>query len=309
MNPRRSAFTLVELLVVIAIIGILISLLLPAVQAAREAARRTSCSNNLKQVGLALHMYHDAFKQLPPGWWGYDLETREENWLGEPGWGWCAAILPYVEQSTLSESVVHFELPIHDPLNQQAREAHLPVFRCPSDTGDRAFLLGAGGDHDHDHDGHALDGYLDGDFPLKMATGNYVGMFGTQDMHEVCEHGPCRGNGTFFLNRGVQLAEIKDGLSNTLIVGERTSLLSYSTWVGAVAGSEHGPARVVGEGFYPPNSKGTYENNVHVFSSLHPSGTQFVLGDGSVHLILQTIDLTTYRSLCTRAALDVVGGF
>ncbi len=303
MNVRRSAFTLVELLVVIAIIGILVSLLLPAVQAAREASRRIACSNNLKQVGLALHLYHDVFLRLPPGWWGYDLATQEEYWLGEPGWGWCAAMLPYVEQSTLSESVVHCGLPIHDPLNKQARESHLPVFRCPSDAGHRAFQLAAG--DDHDHGGHG-PGCV---FPLLMATGNYVGMFGTQDMHEVCEHGPCRGNGTFFLNRGVQLAEIKDGLSNTLIAGERTSRLSYSTWVGAVAGSEHGPARVVGEGALPPNSQGTYETNVHVFSSEHPSGTQFVLGDGSVHLLHQTIDRMTYRSLCTRAARDVVGSF
>lgn len=303
MSARRSAFTLVELLVVLAIIGMLVSLLLPAVQAAREASRRISCSNNLKQVGLALHLYHDIFQQLPPGWWGYAPATRAENWQGEPGWGWCAAILPYVEQRTLSESAIHFELPIHDPRNQQAREAHLPVFCCPSDAGHRTFLLEAA--DDHDHGGHG-PGCL---FPLTMATGNYVGMFGTQDMHDVCEHGPCRGNGTFFLNRGVQLAEIKDGLSNTLMVGERTSWLSHSTWVGAVAGSEHGPARVVGVGFYPPNAEGTYENKVHAFSSAHPSGTQFVLGDGSVRLIAETIDRDAYRSLCTRAGGDVVGSF
>lgn len=303
MNPRRSAFTLVELLVVIAIIGILVSLLLPAVQAAREAARRASCSNNLRQVGVALHLYHDAHLRLPPGWWGYDPVTREDNWLGEPGWGWCAAILPFIEESTLSESVIHYEVPIHDPRNRQAREARLAVFRCPSDAGDPAFLLEASSGHDHGGSAPV------GAFPLVMATGNYVGMFGTQDLHEVCEHGPCCGNGTFFLNRGVQFGEIKDGLSNTLIVGERTSRLSYSTWVGSVAGSEHGPARVVGEGFYPPNLEGTYETNVHAFSSAHPSGTQFIMGDGSVHLIHRTIDMVTYRSLCTRAARDAVGRF
>jgi prepilin-type N-terminal cleavage/methylation domain-containing protein len=304
MIRRRSGFTLIELLVVIAIIGILVALLLPAVQAAREAARRMSCSNNLKQVGLALHVYHDTFLQLPPGWRGYDPVTGRADWLGEPGWGWCAAILPMMEQSAVYERMIHFELPIHDPLNQPAREKYLPVFRCPSDVGDRSFLLYEDGHHDHG--GGAHDGE---DFPMLMATANYVGVFGTQDLHDVCHDGDCRGDGTFFLNKGVRFADIRDGLSQTIVVGERTSKLSYSTWVGAVAGSEHGPARIVGVGQFPPNSEAEYEHYVHNFSSLHPSGTQFVLGDGSVHLIRATIDRAVYLSLCTRAQADVVEEF
>ena len=105
------------------------------------------------------------------------------------------------------------------------------------------------------------------------------------------------------------MADFKDGLSQTLVVGERTSKLSYSTWVGAVAGSEHGPARVVGSGMYPPNTEETYEGYVHTFSSEHPAGTQFVLGDGSVHIILETIDTAVYRRLCTRAGGDSVEEF
>ena len=86
MCTQRNGFTLVELLVVIAIIGILIALLLPAIQAAREAARRATCTNNLKQTGLALHMHHDTYHRLPPGWKAYDPNTRKPHWFGEPGW-------------------------------------------------------------------------------------------------------------------------------------------------------------------------------------------------------------------------------
>ncbi|HBO43186.1 MAG TPA: prepilin-type cleavage/methylation domain-containing protein, partial [Planctomycetaceae bacterium] len=128
-----SGFTLVELLVVIAIIGILIALLLPAVQAAREAARRISCSNNMKQIGLGLHLYHDAFRQLPAGWMGFNRATGEPHWFGEPGWAWSAAILPYMEQHAVQETLLHFELPITDPANATARVLPIATFRCPSD--------------------------------------------------------------------------------------------------------------------------------------------------------------------------------
>lgn len=239
---KRRGFTLVELLVVIAIIGVLVALLLPAVQAAREAARRMSCSNNLKQIGLALHVYHDAYRRFPAGWHGYDMATGQPNWLGEPGWGWCASILPYMEQRNLFEGRLRFELPITHPVNAEGRATYLPTFRCPTDIGDTTFLL----EHWDGHDHHAAGETQDADeqyFPLKMPTANYVGVFGTTDLHDVCEHGPCRGDGTFFLNRGIRLADIKDGLSQTLIVGERSSKLTFATWVGAVSHSEHGPAR------------------------------------------------------------------
>ena len=304
MVRRRTGFTLVELLVVIAIIGVLIGLLLPAVQAAREAGRRMSCSNNMKQIGLALHMYHDTFLRFPAGWRGYDLATGQADWLGEPGWGWCAAILPFMEQQNVSASMIHYELPIHEPVNQAARELALGVFRCPSDIGDARFTLYEGGHHDHDHGDHPGE-----EFPLLMATGNYVGVFGTWDLHDVCADGTCQGDGTFFLNKGVRVSEIKDGLSQTLMVGERTSKLSYSTWVGAVAGSDHGPARVVGTGTFPPNSEESFEHYTHNFSSLHPAGTHFVLADGSVHMIAETIERSLYLGLCTRDGHEVVAEF
>ena len=103
--------------------------------------------------------------------------------------------------------------------------------------------------------------------------------------------------------------DITDGLSQTLMVGERTSRLSYSTWVGAVAGSDHGPARIVGIGSFPPNSDETFEQYVHNFSSMHPTGTHFVLADGSVHLIAETIERNLYLGLCTREGHEVLGEF
>src|SRR5688572_7073348 len=99
MRRHHRGFTLVEILVVIAIIGILVGLLLPAVQAAREAARRTSCFNNMKQIGLALHSYHDTFRTLPPGWLAHDPVTRQPWTEGETGWGWASLILPFIEQN------------------------------------------------------------------------------------------------------------------------------------------------------------------------------------------------------------------
>ncbi len=299
---RRKAFTLVELLVVIAIIGILVAMLLPAVQAAREAARRMSCSNNMKQIGLGLHLYHDTFRQFPPGWRGYDLTTGQPDWLGDPGWGWCAAILPYMEQQNLYDESLRFELPITAHENEQGRTTYLPMFRCPSDIGDQMFELHAG--HDHMHGVPSQSGLAG--FPLLMPTANYVGVFGTVDLHDACENGPCRGDGVFFLNRGIRMAEISDGLSQTLMVGERSSKLSYSTWVGAVAHAEHGPARVVGVGRYPPNSEACPEHYIHNFSSLHPAGTHFLRADGSVRLILETIDRDVYLKLCTRANGDII---
>jgi prepilin-type N-terminal cleavage/methylation domain-containing protein len=307
MSIHRRAFTLVELLVVIAIIGVLVALLLPAVQAAREAARRMSCSNNMRQIGLALHHYHDTCLRLPAGWRGYDHATGRPDWLGEPGWGWGSAILPYLEQSTVKDSLLHCELSISHPWNHLGRETPLAVFRCPSDVGESHFWLD---ESDHHHHGHDADDDHDHDhFPMKLATANYVGVFGTWDMHDVCDGGSCRGDGTFFLNQGVRLADITDGLSQTLIVGERNSKLSQSTWVGSVPGGDHAPARIVGVGQFPPNSEASPEHFIHNFSSFHPAGTHFVLGDGSVRLILETIDQRVYFSLCTRAAADIAGAF
>jgi hypothetical protein len=143
-------------------------------------------------------------------------------------------------------------------------------------------------------------------FPMQMPTSNYVGVFGTVDLHDACEHGDCQGDGLFVLNRGMRMADILDGLSQTLMVGERHSRWSYSTWVGAVAHAEHGPARIVGVAQFPPNSDDNPEQFIHNFSSLHPAGTHFLRADGSVRLIYETIDPGVYLKLCTRSKGDII---
>ena len=304
MSAPRKGFTLVELLVVIAIIGILIALLLPAVQAAREAARRMSCTNNMKQIGLGLHMYHDTFKTLPAGWRGFDPSTGQPHWFGLPGWAWSASILSYMEQTAIHDSLLHFDRPITDPVNDDARVAEISIFRCPTDTGEKTFDLAGGGP--------SVGGGVT--FPIEIATGNYIGAFGTADLHDVCSPSSpafngCEGNGTFFLNRQVRFADIKDGLSNTLVVGERSSKLAPSTWVGVVTGAQHGVARVAGLATFPPNSEENEEHYSHSFSSFHPAGTNFLSGDGSVKLISETIAEQAFHALTTRSAGDTVGGY
>lgn len=300
MRTHRPAFTLVELLVVIAIIGILVALLLPAVQAAREASRRASCANNLKQIGVALHNYHDTQRRLPPGWMAYDPANGQPHWFGVPGWGWASRTLPYLEQAAISENLIRFDLPITDPANAQARVTAIKTFRCPSDIGGPTFVLQGGGPTV----GSSTV------TPVDLATGNYIGVFGTVDFHFVCvPPSPCEGNGTFFLERGMNFRDILDGLSQTLVVGECGSKLAPSTWVGVVTGGDHAPARICGVATYPPNSTATAVQYLHNFSSLHPAGTNFLAADGSVRLVAETIAEDVYHALCTRAAGDVVGRY
>src|SRR5262249_28389720 len=128
---RHPGFTLIELLVVIAIIAILIGLLLPAVQRVREAAARTKCTNNLKQIGLAMHNYHSTHERFPPGFTSQSATVNGDG-LG-PGWGWGAYLLPYLEQDNLHRQI-SFAVDITDPIHAQVRVTPLPVFLCPSDS-------------------------------------------------------------------------------------------------------------------------------------------------------------------------------
>jgi len=294
IQPNGSkAFTVVELLVVIAIIGILVALLLPAIQAAREAARRTSCFNNQKQVGLALHQYHDLRGNLPPGWIGFEPGTSRPLAEGEPGWGWASFILPQLEQQTITDGLIDFELPILDSTNASARTQFIPLYRCPSDSPrDELFDLG------------------EESAPMtiltRLAVANYVGIHGTQEVDE-CEGLPtgeqCVSDGTFYHLSRTRFRDIVDGLSNTIIVGERASRFGFSTWVGSVPEGEEAMARIVGVADHPPNT-----SNLHLddLSSEHPQGANFLLGDGSVRLISETIDEQVYQALATRAGEEVV---
>ena len=291
-------FTLVELLVVITIIGILIALLLPAVQAAREAARRMSCSNNLKQIGLGLHLHHDTHRCLPDGWTGYDPSDGTPLFNGEPGWGWAARIMPFVEQLNLYDGLMHIDLSVTDPQNQAARETVIRMFRCPSDGGENLSELG---------------GYT-------VATSNYVGVFGATELHDAVQAaisgGQCMGDGAFYHNSRLRFADIRDGLSQTFMVGERAVKEApleegsnevadyYSTWVGLFPDAAHSPARLVGVAASPPNATADESHN---FNSHHSTGTHFLSADGSVRLISEYVDMDAYHALCTRDNGDIVG--
>src|SRR6266436_5022135 len=196
----RQAFTLVELLVVIAIIGVLVALLLPAVQQAREAARRTQCKNNLKQIGLALQNYHGDFLRFPPGYVSnFDASGNDTG----PGWGWGAMILPQLEQQNLQNSI-DFKQPIEAAANAAPRIAPLPAYLCPSDSVRPAWPAVT-----RDPIGNPTATICD------VASADYVAVFG------ISEPG-IDGEGVFFRDSGIGLKDIRDGASSTLLVGERT---------------------------------------------------------------------------------------
>jgi len=302
---RSAGFTLVELLVVIAIIGTLVGLLLPAVQAARESARATSCRNNLKQVGLSLHHYHDHTRRFPSGWTGVDRPAAElTGWIADelPGWGWASELLPQIEQSSLFDRIDR-RRPVLDPANSalhaDVRKAFIPPFACASDTRgpterDGFFTIGA--DDDESHAGHH-DEVVDGGHLTALCDvgkSNYVGVFGTLEVDEC----PAAGDGMFFRNSRLGMKHMLDGSSKTLVVGERNSKLGDSTWTGVVQGAKSARPRVVGVADHAPNDP---HHHFDDFSSNHPAGVNFLLGDASVRRFDDSIDVIVYQSLCTRA--------
>ncbi len=294
-KASAGGFTLVELLVVIAIVGILIGILLPAVQAAREATRRAQCANNLKQVGLALQLFHDANLSLPSGWIGYEPDTGAIDPEGELGWGWAARILPHVEQGVLS-STIHFDQPIEDPVNEITRVTVLPVYRCPSDLPESEIWDLAEEDENEDEFGGGDE------VIVQLALGNYVGVYGTDDIEDA----PDDGDGTLFHNSNIMFRQITDGLSNSFLVGERSSLLGFSTWVGVVPEGEESMDRILGVCNVQPNSlEQKQAGEIDGYSSLHATGTIFLLADGSVHWVNENIDLRTYQALATIAGEEV----
>ena len=308
-----TGFTLIELLVVISIIGVLIALLLPAVQAAREAARRAQCTNNLKQIGLAIHNYQSAYGVFPPGYssrWksdGGDQGTAEDD-IGH-GWGWASMILPQMEQRPVYDAI-NFGMTMTFPQNTTAQFIRFNNYLCPSDNPRKLIPV-----RDEDN----------ANTIYTVASANYVGMFGTGEIGDA----PGAGNGMFFRNSRLEFSDLRDGSSQTLCVGERSHNLSYVTWTGRSIGGwlhkttsfEGGTDRFNAEpeeaftmilgpvglenGSRTPNDP---EAHVEDYWSYHPGGVNFLFGDGSVHFLKNGINPGIYRSLATRAGGEIVGG-
>jgi prepilin-type N-terminal cleavage/methylation domain-containing protein/prepilin-type processing-associated H-X9-DG protein len=294
----RAGFTLIELLVVIAIIAILIGLLLPAVQKVREAAARTQCVNNLKQVGLALHNYHDANSKFPPGYASaYDASGNDTG----PGWGWAAHVLPQMEQDNLFRQI-DLKQPVEAAANAPARVVIVKSFLCPSDTPpQQAFPVGP----------RSAIAQLTST-TCTVAPANYVGNYG------VGEPG-VDGDGVFFRNSTVRIADITDGTSSTLMVGERSFRDAESTWVGAVTGSGQGPTpgsplpvqvenasnfvlAHTGETFQGPANP----QEINHYTARHTGGGNFAFADGHVAYLSRSTTYATYKALSTRSKGEVI---
>lgn len=257
-NNERG-FTLVELLVVIAIISILIGMLLPAVQATREAARKMQCSNNLRQLGLAMHNYHSAYKQFPAGYYSY--KTRDGSgpawahidpltWDAGPGWGWGAMILPFIEQASTAEHLNYSE-PIWSAANEEGIAAELPVFLCPSVAGphDAFFVKNEAGleltiggrnvfvgrtHYVASHGQESCWGECGSAATGEVFTNIYTG---DTKIIEIQGDAGRVADGPFFRNSATAFRDILDGTSSTIFLGEHSSALSEKTWVGVVPGA------------------------------------------------------------------------
>lgn len=302
---RRRGFTLIELLVVIAIIAVLIALLLPAVQQAREAARRASCKNNLKQIGLALHNYHDQFRCFPPGYISVDPATGMMSPLeGGSGAGWALMLLPQIDQSPLYNKF-NLNLQITDPVNAPLIQTPLTAFICPTDTApDRAWDI-----EDEASPGTVL---------ARLATANYIAAFGTVSLDDcenpigtapVTAQGQCSGNGAVYHNSRTSLRDFTDGTSSTCLVGERKTRPEsgwWSTWAGMVAGGEEAGQRILGCLDHVPNHPSAHFDD---YSSHHVGGTHFLMGDGHVRFMSENIDGALYQALGTIRGGEVVGEF
>lgn len=300
---RARGFTLIELLVVIAIIAILIALLLPAVQQAREAARRTQCKNNMKQLGLALHNYHDVHNTFPSGWIAVGPNRVQSAHDGINGAGWGAMVLPYLDQAPLYNRF-NAGFAIHDPVNVPFIDNILPAWQCPSDPKPDKWEI--------DEEGSP------GTVLAELPTANYIGSFGTEEL-DGCENPPgtapvrangqCVGNGMFYHNSKVRLRDVTDGTTNTFLLGERRTNVGlgwFSTWPGMVAEGEEAFQRILGSADHVPNDPAGHFDD---FSSLHIGGAQFCLGDGSVRFVSENIDQGIYHAVATIQGGEVVGEF
>lgn len=345
---RRGGFTLIELLVVIAITGVLVALLLPAVQQGREAARRSQCVNNLKQIGVALHSYHEQHLVFPPAYIGavgtsgtlFGVTYPDDNANGPSGFAWGSLLLPQLDQEALSSSL-DFSLPCWAPSHATAARTILPVFLCPSTSGgSEGFIVerwttGSSSapanpvpyvpqlffSHSHYvtnagiHQPWGRAAAYSADFSMPepiVATGQ-----------QVVQEGP------FYRNSRIREADVTDGLTNTIFIGEHSSGLSNKTWFGTVpyaatcpkpgwpsecnsagclVGIHSGPdthdhPQVI---IHVPNNPFGHTDQMY---SEHVGGANILLGDGSVRFVSEFFDPMLWVALSSRNDGNVVGGW
>jgi prepilin-type processing-associated H-X9-DG protein/prepilin-type N-terminal cleavage/methylation domain-containing protein len=308
---RRLAFTLLEILVVIAIIAILIGLLLPAVQKVRESANRIRCTNNLKQMGLALHAYHDDNGQFPPAFVYvaqpgpptrkdigprlYDRPDTALFFLTEwPGWGWAAYLLPYIEQAPLWRQI-DLAAPTAGSQAASIRIQRLSLYVCPSDPAVGIF---------------SLTSLLGTPFADAM-TNSYAGCYG---FGGDIGANPESGNGLFVRNGALQFKDITDGASNTLAIAERAAMFTRCPWAGVI---DQGtvrttpgapvyqsiivppPAMVMARVWNKPLNDPWSEP--YDFFSPHPGAMNALFADGSVRRVTTSVSLDVLRAIATRS--------
>lgn len=289
---HRKGMTLVELLVVFAIISLLVALVLPAVMASREAARRMTCQNHLKQLALACQEFHDGHRRFPPGRSGGAIGWGPDS----PAWSWLAEILPYVDQGSIYEQG---GIPAATLRNSGIAHLQIPVFSCPSgigpptrtDAGNLAgFVVGvtnykgvSGANWGFDE---TLGGWLNTRFSNKGANGSFDGLN--------------RGDGILWRNDyafSLRIASVVDGVSNTFLIGE--DLPEHNRWCSwPYANNAYGTCAI------PPNyisADPFLFEETWSFRSNHPGGLNFAVADGAVRFVSETIDLDVYRATATRA--------
>jgi prepilin-type N-terminal cleavage/methylation domain-containing protein/prepilin-type processing-associated H-X9-DG protein len=282
-RQTRLGFTLIELLVTIAIISVLVALLLPAVQQAREAARRTQCKNNLKQISLALHNYHERSGSFPP--------QTVVDWGAETGWwSWIARVLPDLDQRPLYDRL-DLNADVWSNCNRLKpyTSQRLDVLMCPSDPG-------SGGLFESDEDCAGGEAY---------ALTSYLGCRGSTRR--------LPGNGVFpDVNKTSRLRDVVDGTSQTLLLGERPPdpAAYWGWWAAGVGLDEHGLGDYVVD-VHEGLSQGELGNNADLlhYWSAHAGGAHFAMCDGSVRFLSYSIDHATFLSLGSRNGGELVGEF
>lgn len=325
-SDRRSVlsasagFTLIEVLTCVAIMGLLVILLLNAVQASREAARRAQCANNLKQIGLCLQNYHEAVRSLPPAY-----ITRMEDVVSEegPNWAWSALTLGQMDQAPLYNAI-NFSLTMARPASQTVRQTRLAVYLCPSSANESDITLTGWGRREPRLKGIAPGNYI-ASAGTRYLIGGFTSVFGGMTTYESEE------TGVMYRNSSLGLASVTDGASNTLLVGERSSDLAPATWVGTMGTGTasictnpgNATQECVSTNVLVLGHSGTQVSKIRGpawldrpnnpasgadgFRSRHPGICNFLFCDGSVRPLKETIHPRIFTALGTRAGNETIG--